>query len=102
MGTPHSSIEPRPHPIRAETFANYSPSALHPPTTAHPHNSTLRFECSSAFRPAVCGVGAQSCSFSRYEGEAPLSKAQTKRRRHDDGETDKTISRYSEMVSATS
>src|SRR6266446_10193542 len=25
-------------------------------TTAHPHNSALRYECSTAFRPSVCGM----------------------------------------------
>jgi hypothetical protein len=39
----------------------------------HPHNSALRFECFTSFRPAVCGV-------SRSHGDAihPSSHAGTK------------------------
>jgi hypothetical protein len=41
----------------------------------------------SANAPAVCGVGAQSCSFSRYEGEALARKTPNQKKEHDNGET---------------
>lgn len=43
-------------------------------TTAHSHNSAPGFECSTAFRPSVCGVATLSFPF---EGNSPSKRDQT-------------------------
>src|SRR5258708_39835143 len=47
-------------------------------TTAHPHNSALRSECSTAFRPSVCGVGTQSFNFVARRGKHPFKSTKPK------------------------
>jgi hypothetical protein len=51
-------------------------------TTAHPHNSALRSECSTAFRPSVCGAGTQSLNFVARRANI-FQKHQTKKKKSD-------------------
>lgn len=69
-----------------------SPSTQLPLRALH-SSSSLRYDLAGA---SLC---AQSFCLLRYEGETPFQKHQTRRRRHDNGETHKTISRHSQVVS---
>jgi len=93
-------------PVRILPSEN--PNLVPPPlrfiVSRQPIRTTLRNASSAPLRSALrCAEWALSRVPSvAARGKLPFKKHEPKRRRHDNRETDKTISRHPEMVSVTS
>ena len=89
----------------AETIDLVPPRKADCATRARPHNSPLRFECSTSFRPFGCAFGHPLVSQRPYEGETLFLSQRPKHasgRSNTNGEAQQTIIRHSEMVSLVS
>src|SRR5260370_6046859 len=76
-------------------------SILHDSPSTQPTFRVAPFRFFTPLRPCRCVAERPSRSvFFATRGKHPF-KAQNQRRRHDNGETNKTISRHSEVVSAS-